>query len=110
MEDSRERRTLAVELGRPSGGVGVVDANASTDTRPSAVREPEMTTTATPATQSSVLAVPATQSSPLDTPMDTAETTSEPARDLVLNLAVLAQPASERTYDICGLGSGGHCR
>ena len=71
-------------------------------------------------TQSSVPAVPATQSPSPDAPVETSETTTEPGRDLDVRMAerepmrrreledvemtaVLAQPASERTYGVCGL-------
>ena len=74
--------------------------------------EPETTTT--PATQVT------TQSPSPDAPMETSETTTEPGRDLDVRkaerqpkrrreledveiTAVLAQPTSERTHEICGL-------
>ena len=70
--------------------------------------------------ESSVPVVPATQSPSLDAPMDSSETTTEPGRDLDVRIterqpkrrrelenvemtAVLAQPASERTSDVCCL-------
>ena len=114
-------RALAGELGRPCGEVGTAEADASVATRPLPVREPETTTTtATQVIQSPVLAVPATQSLSPDVPMETSETRTEPGRDLDVRMAerqptrrreledvemtaVLAQPASERTYEVCGL-------
>ena len=122
-EEARELRALAGELGRLSGEVGAaeVDADASTATHPHPVREPETTiTTATQVTQSSVPTVPATQSPSTDAPMETFQTTTEPRHDLDVRMAerhpkrrrelddvemtaVLAQPASERTYEVCAL-------
>ena len=61
---------MAGELGRLSGGVDAGEADASTAARQPSAKEPEMTTTAAPATQSSALAAPATQSSAPDAPMD----------------------------------------
>ena len=86
-EEARERRALAGELGRLSGRVSAADADASTAARPPPVKEPEMTTTATTATQNSVPAVPAAWSSPPDAPMDTAETTTELGRELDVSMA-----------------------
>ena len=74
------------------------------------VREPKMTT----------IAAPTTQTSAPDAPMDIAKPTAEPRRDLdvhmaerhpkrrreledVKMMAILAQPASERTCEICGV-------
>ena len=71
-------------------------------------------------TQSAAPAVPATQNPSTATPMGTIEPTTETGRDLDVRMAerqpkrrreledvdmtaVLAQPASERTYEVCGL-------
>ena len=121
-EESRELRALACDLGRLSGEVGAAVADASTATRPHPVKEPETsTTTATQVTQSSVPAVPATQSPSTDVPMETSETTTEPGRDLDVRMAerqpkrrreledvemtsvLLAQPASDKTYEVCSI-------
>ena len=116
----RENYASAGELGLPSGEVDAADAVACAAARPPMVREPETTTTATPATQNAVPAVPATQSPSPDALMDTSETATEPGRDLDVRMAerqpkrrreledvemtaVLAQPASEGTYEVCGL-------
>ena len=115
-EEARELHPLAGDPGRLSAV-----ADASTATRPPLVREPETTTTtATEVTHSSVPTVPVTQSPSTDAPMETSETTTEPGRDLDVRMterqpkrrreledvemtAVFAQPASERTYEVCGL-------
>ena len=85
------------------------------------MRETETTTTtATQVTHSSVPTVPAKQSPSPDAPMDTSGATTEPGRDLDVRMAerqpkrrreledvemtaFLAQPASERTCEVCGL-------
>ena len=116
----RENYASAGELWLLSGEVDAADAVACAAACPPMVREPETTTTATPATQNSVPGVPATQSPSPDALMDTSETATEPGRDLDVRMAerqpkrrreledvemtaVLAQPASEGTYEVCGL-------
>jgi len=109
-EEARERRALAGELGRSSGGDGAAAGSASTPARQHPASAPETTTAAAPAAQSSAP----------DAPMDSAAPAAEPGRDLDVHMAetsrpkrqrppedgdmtaVLAQPASERTYEIGG--------
>ena len=58
------------------------EADASTAARQPSASEPDLTTTAAPATQSSAPAAPVTQSPPPEAPMSIAEPTAEPGRDL----------------------------